>query len=312
MNEYDEIIDDEKIEKDNFKSMKELSKYTKILSKENNLLFILKNHTEIKIKSSKSLFKISMLLGNLPEENVNFTLYVDEEDDEDEDEESEEKKSNKKILRSTKKPESPIKQEPKKNTEIQVKEEKKKLVPSSIYLTDKIKDSVAQEIYKNGNIIGYNHNFFKKIWKNLYKITLLIASINIIPLLLYSYIVIKEQKYSILGADGLSLISLVLMIFTSISGNNKMESKKKVNFTKENWLLFTFILMSTSCLGYWGYLFANNSIGYLLYTFIYANIIFGLLILMSSTLIYLNIKMINFYKEYYKLAEEGTLLVEVE
>lgn len=310
MNEYDEIIDDEKIEKDNFKSMKELSKYTKILSKENNLLFILKNHTEIKIKSSKSLFKISMLLGNLPEENVNFTLYVDEEDDEDE--ESEEKKSNKKILRSTKKPESPIKQEPKKNTEIQVKEEKKKLVPSSIYLTDKIKDSVAQEIYKNGNIIGYNHNFFKKVWKYLYKITLLIASINIIPLLFYSYIVIKGQKYSILGAGGLSLISMILMIFTSISGNNKMESKKKVNFTKENWLLFTFILMSTSCLGYWGYLFTNNTIGHLLYAFIYADIIFGLLIVMSFTLIYLNNKMINFYKEYYKLAEEGTLLVEVE
>ncbi len=309
MNEYDEIIDDEKIEKDKFKSMKELSKYTKILSKENNLLFILKNHTEIKIKSSKSLYKISMLLGNLPEENVNFTLYVDEEDDEDQ--ESEQNKSNKNILRSTKKS-SPIKQDPKKNTEIQIKNNKNKLVPNSIYLTDKIKDSIAKEIYKNGNIIGYNHNFFKKVWKNLYKLTLLIASINIIPLLLYSYIVIKEQKYSISEADGLSLISLVLMIFTSISGNNKMESKKKVNFTKENWLLFTFILMSISCLGYWGYLFTNNSIGHLLYTFIYADIIFGLLILMSSTLIYLNIKMINFYKEYHKLTEEGTLLVEVE
>ena len=306
MNEYDEIIDDEKIEKDNVKSMKELSKYTKILSKENNLLFILKNHTEIKIKSSKSLFKISMLLGNLPEENVNFTLYVDEED-----EESEENKSNKNILRSTKKS-THIKQKPKKNTEIQIKEEKNKLVPNSIYLTDKVKDSVAKEIYKNGNIIGYNHNFFKKVWKNLYKVTLLITSINIIPLLIYSYIVIKGKKYSILGAEGLSLISLILMIFTSISGNNKMESKKKVNFTKENWLLFTFILISISCLGYWGYLFTNNSIGHLLYAFIYADIIFGLLILMSSTLIYLNIKMINFYKEYHKLTEEGTLLVEVE
>ena len=91
-----------------------------------------------------------------------------------------------------------------------------------------------------------------------------------------------------------------------------MESKKKVNFTKENWLLFTFILMSISCLGYWGYLFTNNSIGHLLYAFVYADIIFGLLIAMSFTLIYLNIKMINFYKEYHKLTEEGTLLVEVE
>ena len=286
MTEYEEIYDDEKIEKDNVKSMRELSKYTKILNKENNLSFILKNFHQIKLKNSKSLFKISMLMGNLPEENVSFTFY-----DEEEDEQSEDKNSKKNILRSSKKP-KPIK--------------------TNIYFTNKIKDSVAQEIYKNGNIIGYNHSLFRTVWINLYKFTLMISSIGLIALFIYSMIIIKEQKYLILGADGLSLISLILMIYTSISGNNKMQSKRKVNFRKENWLLLSFILMDISCLVYWGYLKSDKSIGLYLFILICAYFIFGLLLIMSILLIYLNIKMIEFYKEYHKNIEEGTLLIEVK
>ena len=286
MTEYEEIYDDEKIEKDNVKSMRELSKYTKILNKENNLSFILKNFHQIKLKNSKSLFKISMLMGNLPEENVSFTFY-----DEEEDEQSEDKNSKKNILRSSKKP-KPIK--------------------TNIYFTNKIKDSVAQEIYKNGNIIGYNHSLFRTVWINLYKFTLMISSIGLVALFIYSMIIIKEQKYLILGADGLSLISLILMIYTSISGNNKMQSKRKVNFRKENWLLLSFILMDISCLVYWGYLKSDKSIGLYLFILICAYFIFGLLLIMSILLIYLNIKMIEFYKEYHKNIEEGTLLIEVK
>ena len=286
MTEYEEIYDDEKIEKNNVKSMRELSKYTKILNKENNLSFILKNFHQIKLKNSKSLFKISMLMGNLPEENVSFTFY-----DEEEDEQSEVKNSKKNILRASKKP-KPIK--------------------TNIYFTNKIKDSVAQEIYKNGNIIGYNHSLFRTVWINLYKFTLMISSIGLIALFIYSMIIIKEKKYLILGADGLSLISLILMIYTSISGNNKMQSKRKVNFRKENWLLLSFILMDISCLVYWGYLKSDKSIGLYLFILICAYFIFGLLLIMSILLIYLNIKMIEFYKEYHKNIEEGTLLIEVK
>ena len=42
--EYEEIYDNEKIENDKYKSMRELSKYTKLLNKQDNLFFILKNH----------------------------------------------------------------------------------------------------------------------------------------------------------------------------------------------------------------------------------------------------------------------------
>jgi hypothetical protein len=300
--EYYEIIDDEKIEKDNFKSIKELTKYTKILSKGNNLLFVLNNHQEIRMKSSKTLFKISMLIGNLPEENVSFTIYIDQDQ---EDEQSEEKTSKKDILHSKKK--LPISSPSKKEEE----KKEKPSSPSSFYLPDDIKESQALEIYKKGNVIGYNHGLFKKIWKNLYIITLLTSSSNFITLLVYSYIIITEQNYVTLGLDVLSLLTLGLMIFTSASGHKKLNSKKKVNFTRENWLLSIFILMGISCMGYGGYLYMYKIKNTLKLASIYVNGIFGLLIVMSFALICLNTKMMNFYKEYYELTE-GNLLVEVE
>ena len=300
--EYYEIVDDEKIEKDNFKSIKELTKYTKILSKGNNLLFVLNNHEEIRMKSSKTIFKISMLIGNLPEENVSFTIYIDQDQ---EDEQSEEKSSKKDIIHSKKKlpTTSPSKNEEEKKD--------KPPSPSSFYLPDDVKDSVALEIYKKGNVVGYNHGLFKKIWKNLYKFTFLIASSNIITLLVYSYIIIKEKNYVTLGLDGLSFLTLGLMVFISASGHMKLVSKKKVNFTRENWMLSIFILMGISCMIYGGYLYMYIVKNILSLAFIYANGIFGLLILISLALIYLNIKMMNFYKEYYELTE-GNLLVEIE
>ena len=182
----------------------------------------------------------------------------------------------------------------------------------SIYFTDKIKDSVAQEIYKNGNIVGYDHNLFKKIWKNLYIVTLFISSISLTGIFFYSMIVLKEKKYLILGADGLSILSLILMIIISNSGNNKIKMKKRVNFKKENGMLSIFLLLSTACMGYWGYLYSNKSVDLYMYILIFAYIIFGILSLMSIALIYLNNKIIDFYKEYYKISEEGTLLVEVQ
>ena len=224
--EYDEIYDEEKIEKDNYKSMRELSKYTKILEKEDNLSFILKNHHEIKVYNSKSLYKISMLLGNLPEENVSFTFYAEEED-----EQSEEKSSKKNILKTPRKSFIKIKNESQKKEnkkENKVKEEKS----NDIYLLDKINEQSALEVYKNGNIIGYDPELFKKIWKNLYIVTLLISSIGLIGLLIYSQKIFEEKNYLIWGAAGLNFISLCLMIIISISGNNKMKSKKKLISTK--------------------------------------------------------------------------------
>jgi len=306
MAEYEEIYDREKIENDKYKSMRELSKYTKILNKGDNLSFILNNNHQIKMKDAKSLFKISLLLGNLPEENVSFTFYTEEEDDE----QSEEINSKKNILRSSKKVSlSPTKT---KTNQIINDFDLKEKKPNSIYLKDKIKDSIAQEIYKKGNIIGSDHSLFKKIWINLYIFALIISLISLTPVSIYSIIILIEQKYSVLGADGLSFMSLILMIYTSVSGNKKMKSKKKVNFTKENYLLLTFILMSVLCLGFWTYLYNNLTLGLYLFIIIGVYFVFGILLLISLVLIYLNIKMIDFYKEYHKMIEDGTLLIEVQ
>ena len=153
---------------------------------------------------------------------------------------------------------------------------------------------------------------FKKIWKNLYIVTLFISSISLTGISFYSMIVLKEQKYLILGADVLSILSLILMIIISSSGNNKMKMKKRVNFKRENGMLCIFLLLSAVCMGFWGYLYSNKSVGLYSYILVFAYIIFGLLFLFSTVLIYLNNKMVDFYNEYYKIAEEGTLLVEVQ
>ena len=91
-----------------------------------------------------------------------------------------------------------------------------------------------------------------------------------------------------------------------------MKSKKKVNFIKENYLLLIFILISISCMGLWTYLYNNMNLGLYLFIVIGVYFIFGLLLFMSFVLIYLNVKIIDFYKEYHKMVEDGTLLIEIQ
>lgn len=93
MNEKIIVEEKEKQEEDTYKSMKELSKYSKILSEQNNLSVIFKNSQPIKLKNSNSLLRISILIGNLPEENVCFTFYANEDEEQSEDAEKSSKKS---------------------------------------------------------------------------------------------------------------------------------------------------------------------------------------------------------------------------
>ena len=289
--------------------MRELSKYSRILSEQNNLSVIFKNSQPIKLRNSNSLLRISLLIGNLPEENVCFTFYANEDEEQSDDAE---KRSKTNIGIETNK--NNIKIPPnkdKKQSKINDNDKNQKS-SKSVYLIDKIKPVYAQEIYNNGNIIGYNHSLFKTIWTNLYRTSLIISVISLIVAGFYSFLLYKEKKYEILKAVILSCISLIEMIFISISGNAKMSSKKKVDFKKENILLPIFILFSIICLLYWSFLFKNKSVGLFLYIFVGINILFGVLILICFCLIYLNIKMVDFYNRYYKMAEEGTLLKELE
>jgi len=309
MNEKIIVEEKEKLEEDTYKSMRELSKYSRILSEQNNLSVIFKNSQPIKLRNSNSLLRISLLIGNLPEENVCFTFYANEDEEQSDDAE---KRSKTNIGIETNK--NNIKIPPnkdKKQSKINDNDKNQKS-SKSVYLIDKIKPVYAQEIYNNGNIIGYNHSLFKTIWTNLYRTSLIISVISLIVAGFYSFLLYKEKKYEILKAVILSCISLIEMIFISISGNAKMSSKKKVDFKKENILLPIFILFSIICLLYWSFLFKYKSVGLFLYIFVGINILFGVLIFICFCLIYLNIKMVDFYNRYYKMAEEGTLLKEVE
>ena len=311
MNEKIIVEEKEKQEEDTYKSMRELSKYSKILSEQNNLSVIFKNSKPIKLRNYKSLDRISLFIGNLPEENVCFTFYANEDEEQSDDAEKSPKKSivivsNKNNIKISSKND---KEQTKDNNIVNDKIEKDS---KSVYLIDKIKPVYAREIYNNGNIIGYNHSLFKSIWTNLYRTSLIISAISLIVAGFYSFLLYKDKKYDILKGDILNCISLIFMIFISVSGNAKMSSKKKVNFKKENILLPIFILLSILCLIYCSILFRNKSIGLNIYIFVGINIIFGLLILLSFCLIYLNIKMVDFYNRYNKMAEEGTLLKEVE
>ena len=311
MNERIIVEEKEKQEEDTYKSMRELSKYSKILSEQNNLSVIFKNSQPIKLRNSNSLLRISLLIGNLPEENVCFTFYANEDEEQSDDVEKSSKKSI--VIISNK---NNIKISPKNDKEQSkvndIDNDKNEKGSNSVYLVDKIKPVYAQEIYNNGNIIGYNHSLFKSVWINLYRTSLMISVISLIGAGYYLVISYKEKKYDILKADILSFISLVLMVFISFSGKSKMSSKKKVDFKMENTLLPIFVLISIICLAYWIILFRNKSVGLNLYIFVGIDIILGLLILISFCLVYLNIKMVDFYKRYHKMVEEGTLLTEVE
>ena len=70
--------------------------------------------------------------------------------------------------------------------------------------------------------------------------------------------------------------------------------------------------MSVLCLGFWTYLYNKLTLGLYLFIIIGVYFVFGILLLISLVLIYLNIKMIDFYKEYHKMIEDGTLLIEVQ
>jgi hypothetical protein len=311
MNERIIVEEKEKQEEDTYKSMRELSKFSKILSEQNNLSVIFKNSQPIKLRNFNSLNRISLFIGNLPEENVCFTFYANEDEEQSDDVEKNSKKSI--VIVSNKKN---IKISPKKDKEqSKVKDidnDKNENDSKSVYLKDKIKPVYAQEIYNNGNIIGCNHSLFKSVWINLYRTSLMISVISLIAAGIYSVISYNEKKYDILKANILSFISLILMAFISFSGNSKMSSIKKVDFKMENTLLPIFVLISIISLVYWTLLFRNKNIGLNLYIFVGIDIILGLLILISFCLVYLNIKMVDFYKRYYKMVEEGTLLTEVE
>ena len=293
MSQYDEIYDNERIEKDTFRSMRELSKYTKILSKENNLFVTIKKKLQqIKLLSSKSLFKISILLDTLPEENVSFSFYTEEK--------NEENKDN--IIIN--------------NMDSYKKDYKKKNKnkKDGVYIIQNIKNYVVEDLNKTGKgkIISHNPNLFLLIWKYLYLVNIILSSISLITFCAYALIAISGKNYYLLFSNIITIFSLCLSIFTSNSVYKKIKGKRKVNFRRENIIFVCFIHLIVFCGIFWIFAFTTKKEGDLeFYVIIIIEIVLGLIDVFCAILIWLNIKMVEFYKEYAKLNEEGTPLVEV-
>ena len=292
MSQFDEIYDNERIEKDTFRSMRELSKYTKILSKENNLFVTIKKKLQqIKLLSSKSLFKISILLDTLPEENVSFTFYTEEK--------NEENKDN--IIIN--------------NMDSYKKDYKKKNKnkKAGVYIIQNIKNYVVDDMNKTGKgkIISHNPNLFLLIWKYLYLINIILSAISLISFCAYALIAISGKEYYLFFSNVITVFSLCFCIFASNSGYKKIKGKKKVNFRRENIRFICFIHLNVFCGIFWIFAFTKKEGDLEFYVLIIIEIVLGLVDVICAILIWFNIKMVEFYKEYAKLNEEGTPLVEV-
>ena len=305
-----EIIDNEIIDNDS----KRFELYSNILDKDNNIsIHFRKPRRLIKLSSNVSLFRICSLSQTVPEENVLYSLYADVNVEESE-EEDENQNPNKKgidklkerlhegsfdntnlMRRSTKLKE----RRSKKNLETLKNKNKENEGEDddSVLIVDDIKSSINNDLNLEGYTIGNNHEFYKGTWRNLYKFLLLFALVILLGL---AYFIFKESyDYSI--AEFMCFGLVIIICITSISGNAKMLSRKKVNFKLENILLVLIILIGVYILGCtytnkFG-MVANQFLSQY-YAFVY--FVFILLIAFCFLLIFLNIKMVEFYRVYSK------------
>ena len=302
------------LEGDYQESMQKLSEYSKILEKDGNIFIrFKKNKHRMNLISNLSYYRICTLGEIYPEENILFLLYAMYPDENESDDssnkkgidklkerlsESDDNKNKKNKLRS-KKPN-------KKNTESKKLDIKEKGDKESVILLDEVKSSVQSILHKEGSSIGVNFELYKLTWKNLYKWLLVFPLVILSGLFYFIY----KDSYGFSFAEFLNFLLIFVICITSISGNNKMLSKKRVNFKKENYLLCLIIALSCYIL-----ICTNFKVELAAYQFLrqYSTFVhFTLisLILISIVLAYLNKKMIKFHIRYSQILESGALLTE--
>jgi len=321
LQEDKEVIDNEIIDNDS----KRFELYSNILDKDNNIsIHFRRPRRLIKLSSNVSLFRICSLCQTVPEENVLYSLYADVNDEESE-EEDENQNPNKKgidklkerlhegnfdnsalMRRSTKL----MERRSKKNLDTLKSKDKENEEEEgdSVLIVDDIKSSINNDLNLEGYTIGNNHEFYKGTWRNLYKFLLVFALVILLGL---AYFIFKESyDYSI--AEFICYGLVIITCITSISGNAKMLSRKKVNFKLENILLALIILVGVYIMGCtytnkFG-MVANQFLSQF-YAFVY--FVFILLIAFCFLLIFLNFKMVEFYRAYSKKIK-GTSLIDKE
>lgn len=309
--------DHEILEGENQESIKKLSEYSKILEKDGNIFIrFKKTRHRLNLISNLSYYRICTLGEIYPEENILFLLYAIYSDESESDSEN---SSNKKGIDKLKERLSENDDDRKKRNRLrsqkanknnkQNKEQiklKEKEDKDSVILLDEVKSSVQSILHKEGNSIGLNYELYKITWRNLYKWLLIFPLIILFGLFYFIY----KDSYGFSFAEILIFLLIFIICITSISGNTKMLSKKRVNFKNENYLLCLIIAFSCYIL-----ISTNFKVEIAAYKFlsIYSTLvhfIFISLILLSLVLICLNKKMIKFHIRYSKILESGTLLTE--
>jgi hypothetical protein len=310
--EANEIIEDDLLQK--------LTDYNQILEKDQNLFIRIQNNRHhINLLSNLSYYRICTLGQIVPEENVIFTLYNLYSDESESEKESNKQgidklkerlsenenmknklrnnKSIKKMKDETKKIIKNTKEKEEKNEKVE-KEEK-----DSVIILDEIKPSLLQ---KEDEYFRNHFECFVSLWKNLYKWLLLFPLFILSGLLMYLY----KDKYDFTFTEIICFIFIFVVSYTSMSGNEKMLSTRKVNFKVENALLGLTILFSI-----WMLICPNAKIEFeisaykfLRQYFYFILILFSFLIIFCGFLIYLNIKMVNFYMRYSKNISNSMLI----
>jgi len=293
-----------------------LIKYSTIPQKTKNTFIIFKkNKIHIKLLNNKSLSKISSLMNTPREKNIYFkSRYESSDTDSDND--------SKNGLRGMAKLKERLnKKSHDKNNVINNRRNKEKkfinnnkyqfsIKPedkNSVILLEEVKSSVQTILNKEGNSVGTNYELYKMTWKNFYRWLLLFPLTILFGLIYFVY----KDNYGFTFAEFFIFLIIFLICIVSINGNEKMLSKKKVNFISENTLLGLISFLSAYIL-----ICANtNKIEYIAYCFLnehyfLVHIIFFTLIVFCFVLIYLNKKMVGFYHRYSQIIESGVLLTD--
>jgi len=303
-------------EAQNRQLLNKLIKYSALPQKTKNTFIIFKkSKIHIKLLNNKSLSKISSLMNTPREKNIYFkSRYESSDTDSDND--------SKNGLRGMAKLKERLnKKSHDKNNVINNRRNKEKkfinnnkyqfsIKPedkNSVILLEEVKSSVQTILNKEGNSVGTNYELYKMTWKNFYRWLLLFPLTILFGLIYFVY----KDNYGFTFAEFFIFLIIFLICIVSINGNEKMLSKKKVNFISENTLLGLISFLSAYIL-----ICANtNKIEYIAYCFLndhyfLVHIIFFTLIVFCFVLIYLNKKMVGFYHRYSQIIESGVLLTD--
>ena len=183
----------------------------------------------------------------------------------------------------------------------------KKKDKDSFFLFNEVKTSVNKILNEEGNSVGTNYEIYKMTWKDLYKWLILFPFIIFIGLFFF----ICKDNYGFTFAEINCYLIIFLTCLVSMNGNEKMLAKKKVNFSPENFVLY---LISFSCL----YILIcantdmieNTAYSFLSEYYILVHAVFFTLIVFCFVIIYLNKKMVEFYRKYSQIVESGVLLTD--